>query len=45
MTLLRKLHTYAALATFVNLMVFGIVGIWAALEPRLTAAPPTELRY
>jgi hypothetical protein len=45
MTLLRKLHTYAALATFVNLTVFGIVGIWAACEPRLTPAPPAEVRY
>ena len=45
MTLLRKLHAYAALATFVNLMVFGIVGIWAAFEPRLAPAPPAEVRY
>jgi len=45
MTLVRKLHTWAALATFVNLMVFGLVGMWAACEPRLAPAPPAEVRY
>jgi hypothetical protein len=28
-----KLHTWAGLATFVNLMIYGIVGIAAAFEP------------
>ena len=45
MTLLRKLHTYAALATFVNLMVFGIVGLWAAFQPRLAPAAPAEVSW
>ena len=44
MMLLRRLHTYAALATFVNLMVFGIVGIRAAFEPRIWPAH-AEVRY
>jgi uncharacterized iron-regulated membrane protein len=28
-----KIHTYAGLATFVNLMIYGVVGIAAAFEP------------
>jgi len=28
-----KLHTWAGLATFVNLMIYGLVGIAAAFEP------------
>jgi hypothetical protein len=31
--LLRKIHTYAGLLTFINLLVFGLVGISAALAP------------
>jgi lipoprotein signal peptidase len=30
----QRLHTYAGLMTFVNLMVFGLVGLAATLEPR-----------
>jgi len=41
MTLVRKLHAYAALATFVNLMVFGVVGLWAAFASR--GAPPAPV--
>ena len=36
-----KLHTWAGLATFVNLMIYGIVGIGAAFEPPPEAAPPS----
>ncbi|MBZ5622612.1 MAG: hypothetical protein LAQ69_28345 [Acidobacteriia bacterium] len=32
--LIQKLHTYAGLLTFVNLAVFGLVGLSAALESR-----------
>ncbi len=45
MTLLRKLHTYLALATFVNLMVFGVVGLWAALQPRFAPPASPEVAY
>ena len=38
MTIL-KLHTWAGLATFVNLMTYGIVGIAAAFEPSPDALP------
>ena len=31
--MILKLHTWAGLATFVNLMIYGIVGIAAAFEP------------
>jgi hypothetical protein len=34
---IRKLHTYAGLLTFVNLVIYGIVGFTAAFEP-----PPGE---
>jgi hypothetical protein len=34
MTLIRKLHTYAGLLTFINLVVFGIAGLTATLEWR-----------
>lgn len=45
MTLLRKLHAYAALASFVNLMVFGVVGLWAAFEARHSSTPPALTRH
>jgi hypothetical protein len=45
MTLLRKLHTYTALATFINLMVFGIVGLWAAFLPRVSPPSPAQVYY
>src|ERR1022692_4247589 len=32
--LIQKIHTYAGLLTFVNLMVFGIVGLSATLGSR-----------
>ena len=32
--MIARLHTYTGLLTFVNLMVFGIVGLSAALEPK-----------
>jgi hypothetical protein len=32
--LIQKLHTYAGLVTFVNLMVFGLVGVSASLSSR-----------
>jgi uncharacterized iron-regulated membrane protein len=35
-----KLHTWAGLATFVNLMIYGIVGIAAAFEPAPDAPAP-----
>ena len=35
--MIAKLHTYAGLLTFVNLMVFGIVGLSAALAGPKTA--------
>jgi hypothetical protein len=38
-----KLHTWAGLATFVNLMVYGIVGIAAAFEPAPDAPPPAAM--
>src|SRR5205085_7039569 len=38
-----KLHTYAGLGTFVNLMIYGIVGIAAAFEPPPGALPPAPV--
>jgi hypothetical protein len=38
-----KIHTYAGLATFVNLMIYGIVGIAAAFEPPPDAAEPAPV--
>jgi hypothetical protein len=40
--LLRKIHTYAGLLTFVNFMVFGLVGIWATWAGQ-PARPPGQL--
>ena len=37
--MILKLHTWAGLATFVNLMIYGIVGIAAAFEPAPDAPP------
>ena len=43
--LILKLHTWAGLATFVNLMIYGIVGIAAAFEPAPDApARPAVVR-
>ena len=42
--LLQKLHTYAGLLTFVNLAVYGIVGLSASLESR-PAAPAPDVRF
>jgi hypothetical protein len=42
---ITKIHTYAGLLTFVNLMVYGIVGIAAAFEPPPGApGPAAEVR-
>lgn len=38
--MILKLHTWAGLATFVNLMIYGIVGIAAAFEPPPGAPAP-----
>jgi hypothetical protein len=38
-----KIHTYAGLATFVNLMIYGIVGIAAAFEPPPDAPEPAPV--
>jgi hypothetical protein len=38
-----KLHTWAGLATFVNLMIYGIVGIAAAFEPPPDAPAPAAV--
>ncbi len=40
--MILKIHTWAGLATFVNLIIYGIVGIAAAFEPPpdAPAAPP-----
>lgn len=41
-TLLRKIHTYAGLLTFINFMIYGLVGIsatWAGRPMR----PPAQL--
>lgn len=43
--MLAKIHTFAGLVTFVNLMVFGVAGLAAALESRNSgAAPAVEYR-
>jgi len=43
--LLARIHTYAGLLTWVNLMVFGAAGLGAALEPRgANVAPHVEYR-
>lgn len=42
--LIQKLHTYAGLLTFVNLMVFGVVGLSASFESR-PGAPVPAVRY
>jgi len=36
--LLARIHTYAGLVTFVNLMVFGVAGLAAALESPVSGA-------
>jgi len=41
--LIQKLHTYAGLLTFVNLVVFGIVGLFATLGSR-PQSPAPEVR-
>jgi len=38
--MLTKLHTYAGLLTFLNLMIFGIVGLSAAISPRYIGVTP-----
>jgi hypothetical protein len=41
--LIQKLHTYSGLLTFVNLMVFGVVGLSATWGPK-PEAPAPEIR-
>ena len=41
-TLLRKIHTYAGLLTFINFMVYGLVGISATWAGR-PSRPPAQL--
>lgn len=40
MWLIRKIHTYAGLLTFVNLAIYGIVGLSALYLLRLHSEPP-----
>ena len=42
--LIQKLHTYAGLLTFVNLMVFGLVGLSASLASKPVSSAPV-VRY
>jgi hypothetical protein len=44
MRLLRKVHTYAGLLTFINLAVYGIVGL-SALFPRPPGSSVPEISY
>jgi len=41
--MILKIHTYAGLMTFVNLMIYGIVGIAAAFEPAPNSAGPAAM--
>jgi len=41
-TLLRKIHTYAGLLTFVNFMIYGLVGLSATWAGR-PSRPPAQL--
>jgi hypothetical protein len=41
---IQKIHTYAGLLTFVNLMVFGLVGVSASFAPR-PGAPAFEPHF
>ena len=41
--MILKIHTYAGLMTFVNLMIYGIVGIAAAFEPSPDAPAPAPV--
>lgn len=43
--MILKIHTYAGLATFVNLMIYGVVGIAAAFEPPPDAPEPAPAVY
>lgn len=47
--LIRKIHTYAGLLTFIHLVVFGVVGIWAVVQSKPGGAPQqpvvTELAF